>query len=60
MGDSMMVIKAIVHKNIAGGNVYSGVMSRTLALLKNLEELLPFSYKKRTKLECWSKGKRGD
>jgi ribonuclease HI len=33
-GDSMMVIRVIVKKNIVGGNVYFGVMSRSLALLK--------------------------
>lgn len=36
-GDSMMVIRVIVHKNIVEGNTYFGVISRILALLKTLK-----------------------
>jgi ribonuclease HI len=36
--DSMMIIKDIVNKNIIGGNIYIGVMSQILSLLKKFED----------------------
>jgi hypothetical protein len=33
-----MVIRALIKENIVGGNVYFGVMSQSLALLKNFDE----------------------
>jgi len=54
-----MVIKAIVHKNISRDDVYSGVMSRTLALLKNLDEYSLFHIKRGLNLEVDQKAKEG-
>jgi hypothetical protein len=56
-GDSMMVIRTIVKKSIVGGNVYIGVMSRSLALLKNFDECTSFHIKCELNFEAdkWAK-----
>jgi ribonuclease HI len=36
--DSMLIIRAIITKNIVGGNIFIGVLARTLFLLKNFED----------------------
>lgn len=55
----MMVIRAIVQKNIVGGNVYSGIMSRSLALLKNLDEYSLYHIKRGINSEANQKAKEG-
>jgi hypothetical protein len=55
----MMVIRVIVQKNIAGGNVYFGIMSRSLSLLKNLDEYSLFHIKRGLNSEADQKAKEG-
>jgi ribonuclease HI len=45
-GDSMLVIRAIVHKNITGGNIYKGIMSHILDILKNFEKTTLYHIKR--------------
>lgn len=58
-GDSMMVIRVIVHKNIVEGNIYFGVISRILALLKNFEEYSFFHIKRELNSDVDQKDKEG-
>jgi hypothetical protein len=38
LGDSMLVIRVIIKRSITGSNVFTGVMYRSLTLLKEFEE----------------------
>jgi ribonuclease HI len=38
LGDSMLVIRALIKRNIVGNNIFIGIMSHTLALLSEFEE----------------------
>jgi hypothetical protein len=55
----MMVIKMIVHKIIARGNIYFGVMSRTLSLLENFEDHSLFHIKRELNSDVGQKAKEG-
>jgi hypothetical protein len=44
--ESMMVIRVVVKGNIIGGNLYSGVMSRSLDALKNFDKHIMYQAKR--------------
>jgi ribonuclease HI len=58
-GDSMMVIRVIIKGYIVGGNVYSGVMSQSLALLKNFDECSLYHIKRDLNFEADKRAKEG-
>jgi len=65
--NSMLVIRAIIHKNITGGNKFKGIMFRILDILRLINNSFFFHIKihynkeevdKNTKMGSWlSKGK---
>jgi hypothetical protein len=59
LGDSMLVIKAIIKRNIIGNNVSIGVMSRSLSLLIEIEEYNLFHIKREQNSEAyhWGQGR---
>lgn len=58
-GDSMMVIRVIVKRNIVGGNVYFGMMSRSLALLNFFKDYSPYHIKRDLNSEANKGAKEG-
>jgi len=50
--DSMMVIRAVVKGNITRGNIYSGIMSRSLVALKNFEKSTMYHVKREINVEA--------
>lgn len=58
-GDSMLVIRAIVHKNITGGNIYKGIMPRALDMLKNFDKTTRYHIKLELNMEADKNAKAG-
>jgi len=55
----MLVIKTIVHKNTIGGNIYKGIMSHTLDILKNFDKTTSTTSSENT-IWRWTKMQRLD
>jgi hypothetical protein len=48
----MLVIRAIVQRNIVGGNIYNGIMFRSLDALKNFEKITLYHIKRELNVEA--------
>jgi ribonuclease HI len=57
LGDSMLVIRAIIKQNIIGNNIFIGVISHSLALLVEFENYNVFHIKREFNIEVdhWEK-----
>jgi hypothetical protein len=58
-GDSMLVIRAIVKRNITRGDIYSGIMSRSLDALKRFEKITFYHIKLELNVEVENFAKVG-
>jgi hypothetical protein len=57
--DSMLVIRAIVQRNVTRGNIYKGIMSHSLDMLKNFDKITLYHIKRELNMEADKNAKVG-
>jgi ribonuclease HI len=58
-GDSMILIRAIIKQNIAGSNIYKGVLTRIQALLHQFKRYTMFHIKRELNTDADQLAKEG-